>query len=457
MHHHQQSFFSRNSIILVSRKAATTQPHRDKMDYAHKSKYVTRSRTQLCFDIADGKPNNRLPSTTDDRRIPNRRNPSMTVPSSVTVPGNKISVLRVRPATSELVSKFRSEVKDWYSKRKKKLLDRRRCWLKKKPMSNSNLRPPALETDPSMPPQVSFPVLNNIQISNEFHSLSIRAASTDGSSYLFVVPFVSMRDFLVNFKTGGFCQHVKGLMQVIPGNPGTSYYQFHWMTSKKEFADTKSHNWRDNSLLQDTTCYSLESMIHQIMDRLATQGDIVLETREECWEFYPSIVFTKGSASHQKPHLDFPMANLMRAGRVPYVLHLPLCKEGLALQIWRCWDETQPLEKISPRFIFVPFGSALLLRADVYHAGCYGSKGNLRLHAMIFPPDIPRETRSLQHLREGTNTGSHEIQDVDPLSLLTLLQSDDHQNTTAHYITLLEKSIVSPRFWVVKPLDNIIL
>ena len=139
-------------------------------------------------------------------------------------------------------------------------------------------------------------------------------------------------------------------------------------------------------------------MVHQIMDMLATTGDILLDKGETSWEYYPSVVFTKGAASHQKPHLDFPMANTMRSGRVPYILHLPLCKEGLALQIWKCW-EGQVEDKISPKFLFVPFGSALLLGADIYHAGCYGSKGNFRLHSMILPPDLPRETRSLQHLR----------------------------------------------------------
>jgi hypothetical protein len=30
--------------------------------------------------------------------------------------------------------------------------------------------------------------------------------------------------------------------------------------------------------------------MHQIMDQLATTGDILLEGEETCWQFYPSLV-----------------------------------------------------------------------------------------------------------------------------------------------------------------------
>jgi hypothetical protein len=186
---------------------------------------------------------------------------------------------------------------------------------------------------------------------------------------------------------------------------------------KEKLNDTNIYDWRDNELIQTATSYSLESMMHQIMDQLATTGDILLEGEETCWQFYPSLVFTKGLASHQKPHLDFPKAEFMRKGRVPFILHLPLCKEGLALQIWSTW-EADGTSHVRPKLIFVPFGCALLLRADIYHAGCYGIKGNLRLHGMILPPDLPRNTRSLQHRREGANTALHDLQKVNPLFVL---------------------------------------
>jgi hypothetical protein len=185
--------------------------------------------------------------------------------------------------------------------------------------------------------------------------------------------------------------------------------------------------------------------MHQIMDQLATTGDILFEGEETCWQLYPSLVLTKGLASHQKPHLDFPKAEFMKKGRVPFILHLPLCKEGLALQIWSTW-EGDGTSHVQPKLIFVPFGCALLLQADIYHDGCYRTKGNLRLHGMILPPDLPRNTRSLQHLREGTNTAFHDLQKVNTLFILDSLSTEKNKKTTDHYISLLRKTIVTPMF-----------
>ncbi len=73
---------------------------------------------------------------------------------------------------------------------------------------------------------------------------------------------------------------------------------------------------------------------------------------------------------------------------------------------------------------------------------------------MMLPPNLPRETRTLQHLREGTNTDHQALQDVDPLLVLDLIQTENNKNTSDHCISLLEKTIVTPRFWVMKPLQN---
>jgi hypothetical protein len=202
---------------------------------------------------------------------------------------------------------------------------------------------------------------------------------------------------------------------------------------------------RDNELIQTATNYSLESIMHQIMDQLATTGDILLEGEETCWQFYPSLLFTKGLALHKKTHLDFPKAEFMKKGRVPFILHLPLCKEGLALQIWSTW-EVDGRSHVRSKLISVPFGCALLLRVDLYHAGCYGTKGNLRLHGMILPPDLPRNTWSLQHLREGTNTAFHNLQKVKPLFVLDSLSTEKNKRMTDHHISLLRKQLLLPCF-----------
>jgi hypothetical protein len=230
-----------------------------------------------------------------------------------------------RPSTAHLISTHRKEIKEWHRKRKKKLMDRRRTsmtrWVF---LASSNLRFEG-ETDCHLNAMFLFSAQKKKQLTVDFHSLKIRRSDTGGAFFFCVVPGGVMRDFLINFKTGDFYQKLKGLMQSIPGNTGMSYYQFHWMTTKKKINDTNIYDWRDNELIQTATSYSLESMMHQIMDQLAATGDILSEGEETCWQFYPSLVFTKILASHQKPHLDFPKAEFMRKGRVPFILQLPLC------------------------------------------------------------------------------------------------------------------------------------
>jgi hypothetical protein len=148
-------------------------------------------------------------------------------------------------------------------------------------LASSNLRFEG-ETDCHLNAMFFFPPQTNKQLTDDFHSLKIRWSDTGGCLFFYVVPGGVMRDFLINFKTGDFSQKLKGLMQSIPGNSGTSYYQFHWMTTKKKFNDTNIYDWRDNELIQTATSYSLESMMHQIMDQLAATGDILLEGEETC-------------------------------------------------------------------------------------------------------------------------------------------------------------------------------
>jgi hypothetical protein len=157
-------------------------------------------------------------------------------------------------------------------------------------LASSNLRFEG-ETDCHLNAMFLFSAQTNKQLIDDFHSLKIRWSDTGGGYFFYVVPGGVMRDFLINFKAGDFYQKLKGLMQSLPGNSCTSYYQFHWMTTKKKCKDTNIYDWRDNELIQTATNYSLESMMHQIMDKLATTGDILLEGEDTCWQFYPSLVF----------------------------------------------------------------------------------------------------------------------------------------------------------------------
>jgi hypothetical protein len=202
-----------------------------------------------------------------------------------------------RPSTARLLSTHQKEIKEWHRKRRKKLMDRRRTSMNKWVfLTSSNIWTKGA-TDCNLKDTFLFSTQTNKQMTDDFHSLKIRRFETGGACFFYVVPGAVMRDFLINFKTGDFYKKVKGLMQAIPGNSGTTYYQFHWMTTNKMFNDTNIYDWRDNELVQTPTSYSLESMMHQIMDHLATTGDILLEGEETCWQFNPSLMFTSQGIS----------------------------------------------------------------------------------------------------------------------------------------------------------------
>jgi hypothetical protein len=146
-------------------------------------------------------------------------------------------------------------------------MDRRRTSMDKLVFRTSRNLHPRWEIDCTPKTTFLFFDLTNKQMTDDFHSLKISPFETGGAWFFYVVPGGVMRDFLINFKTGDFYQKVKGLMQAIPGNSVTSYYQFHWMMTKKQFNGANVYDWRDNKLMQTAMSYPLESMIHQIMDR----------------------------------------------------------------------------------------------------------------------------------------------------------------------------------------------
>jgi hypothetical protein len=92
----------------------------------------------------------------------------------------------------------------------------------------------------------------------------------------------------------------------------------------------------------------------------------------------------------QPPHCNFVGWRKMKAIDLPWVAHVPLCREGMMLHIWPAErDEGSHDRRVErfklgqPKLVCCPFGDALLLRADVCHGGCFGSKGNMRFHMVL--------------------------------------------------------------------------
>jgi hypothetical protein len=84
---------------------------------------------------------------------------------------------------------------------------------------------------------------------------------------------------------------------------------------------------------------------------------------------------------HQAPHLDYTWNSIVgKQPKIPWSLHLPLTESGSYLFIWTGPGNAKALH--------IPYGSMLLLRADVVHAGGLPSKekfGNpyTRLHMSL--------------------------------------------------------------------------
>jgi hypothetical protein len=115
-----------------------------------------------------------------------------------------------------------------------------------------------------------------------------------------------------------------------------------------------------------------------------------------------AILRNQGNGYHQNLHVDAPkaleVADDLRnkkelhlyPWKVGYIMMIPLSREGLALRLLVPKDkETDDGKHLVVRNIFVPYGTMIFIRADLFHSGCYGSCDNTRVHAM-FVPQITR-------------------------------------------------------------------
>ena len=88
----------------------------------------------------------------------------------------------------------------------------------------------------------------------------------------------------------------------------------------------------------------------------------------------------------QEPHLDCDVT----PGNHDWISHMPLCTSGSYLYIW---DEVGTDKNL----VFIPLGSFLVLRDDVWHDGLCGGKGNLWVHGGIFDSVAIQTTTNLTY------------------------------------------------------------
>jgi hypothetical protein len=260
-----------------------------------------------------------------------------------------------------------------------------------------------------------------------------------GSSvYLYSLPVNLVRGLLQGFKTEQALKHFKTKSAKLSSHTGTHYLFLHWPRGVPEdFGDWKKHPFiRDRPDLETT----IQSLGNWIRDK------VILNKALTCYQ--PGLLANKSVAfqetthppvatnpigkkggklppptpapnqdapndhqdpharlpttkvhnpqqfkAYQPPHWDFTGWRKCAAKDMPWILHVPLCQEGMMLHVWPTTrdaethaDEFENFKLGKPEYIHVAFGDALLLRADVAHGGCFGSQGNSRFHMVLRKP-----------------------------------------------------------------------
>jgi hypothetical protein len=272
-----------------------------------------------------------------------------------------------------------------------------------------------------------------------------------GSSvYLYALPVNLVRGLIQGFKTENAKKHFKSKSATLASHTGTKYLFLHWPKGVEEaFGDWTKHPFIRQLPDLETTIKSLGNWVREkvILNKLLTsyQPGILANKSVSFEEFThePKVEGKKkkqvtdeptkkmpecsGVASQKKtcateetisssdgedgnhargpgrtrhapnkftdyqpPHWDFTGWRFVAARDMPWILHVPLCQEGMMLHVWPTerdpethQDEKERLKIGTPRYIHVAFGDALLLRADVAHGGCFGSQGNSRFHMVL--------------------------------------------------------------------------
>lgn len=108
-----------------------------------------------------------------------------------------------------------------------------------------------------------------------------------------------------------------------------------------------------------------------------------LPTREPQWTVNAAIVVTDKPCP-QLAHLDYAE----HFAPDTWLVHIPLQRDGSMVSLF---DETNKLH----RYVYVPFGSYLAIRSDVWHSGLYGNPGNVRLHVVLTTKALPKDASLL--------------------------------------------------------------
>ena len=211
------------------------------------------------------------------------------------------------------------------------------------------------------------------------HEVILTKKTTDFGEYFLIhsVPILDMTQLLINFKTPEFRTIYNNNKAIIKACnlhlKSESQYSTYWLLNNNKGKDVaRSGTWED----QHYTSSSNDIVLKNFMIKVAKGLNKVLH-ENITFSIIPGFVETT-IATHQDLHVDRKINNFQNKDE-SYILHVPLEYEGMQLRLGKVDENFQ----LNHGFIYVPFGSGIVLHWTQLHAGHYGKPGNFRMHAVL--------------------------------------------------------------------------
>lgn len=246
-----------------------------------------------------------------------------------------------------------------------------------------------------------------------------------GSSiYAYSLPLAPLACLLQAFKAETSLVQFKKETKVLSSFNPTSYMFLHWDNG----VEASQGNYKNHKFVKTRPglAVAIQSLGNYFARRVLLNPELGSKLHPGLLCNNPSI---ENESSCQVPHWDFIGWRKLKAKDMPWVVHIPLCKEGMMLHVWPTDRDADSHSKKSekfhlgtPKLVHVGFGDALLLRADVCHGGCFGSIGNMRFHMLLRHAGCALSTDRL-HLLENSGVDK-ESYDKKYLELHTLVGKD---------------------------------
>lgn len=228
-----------------------------------------------------------------------------------------------------------------------------------------------------------------------------------GSSiYAYSLPTTLMAGLLQGLKSVDAVATFKKETTTLQSHAATNYMFLHWLGEKEELSDGNDYKMHSFCKVRPGLVTTIESLGNMVSRKILFHTAIGAAK-------YPGVLSNRTvlngvEQDFQEPHWDFYGWRGIKADEMPWIVHVPLCREGMMLHVWPTQRdlgthalEAEKLKLGTPRLVYVAFGDYLLLRADVCHGGCFGSKGNMRFHMVLRKKDCPLETKRLHLLYES--------------------------------------------------------